>query len=258
MTPPTPGLRGHLLIADDEASVLETLTSVLHAAGFTNTCVSNGDEVLAQLRQHEFDAFISDLHMPGNDGLSLIENVAAQAVGLPILLLTGKPTLATAAGSVRLPVIAYLTKPPDFNELTQLLDKAIADYRALRTMQAGRRRLHNWEEELERILLQHRVPTSLPGGQMGNYLRLTLRHVILVLFDLENAIRQLEQQSGVPQSLQNHDRDAALRRAVEVLRRTKQSFKSRELAELRRELEQLLSRDSAPDPEGDPVAPVAG
>lgn len=256
MNPPSPGLRGHLLIADDEATVRETLSSVLHAAGFTCTCVADGGAVLAQLGRTEFDAFISDLHMPGNEGLSLIQSVSQQAPALPIVLLTGKPTLETAAGSVRLPVIAYLTKPPDFDDLTKLLDNSIASYRTLRTMQAGRRRLHTWEQELERILVQHRVPDSIPSGQMGNYLRLTLRHVILVLVDLENAIRHLEQQPGVPQAIENHEREVALRRAVEVLRRTKQSFKSRELAELRKELEQLLNREATADPEGEALAPV--
>lgn len=252
MNPPSPRSRGHLLIADDEATVRETLESVLRAAGFTCACVSDGTEALARVREEAFDAFISDLQMPGNEGLSLIESVSQHTTHLPIILLTGNPTLATAAGSVRLPVIAYLTKPPDFSELTKILDAAITDYRALRTMQVGRQRLHDWEQELERILVQHRVPQSIPGGQMGSYLRLTLRHVILVLGDLENAIRELEQQPGVQHALQNQDREAALRRAVDVLRRTKQSFKSRELADLRKELEQLLNRA----PEGETFAPA--
>ena len=255
MKHPSPGLRGHLLIADDETIVLDSLSAVLRALGFTCTCVADGAEVLTQLRQKEFDALISDLHMPGNNGLSLIESVSQHSTGLPIVLLTGNPTFETAARSIRLPVVAYLTKPPNFDELTSVLDQAIAEYRALRAMQTGRQRLHDWEAELERILVQHRVPDALPGGAMGSYLRVTLRHVILVLSDLENAIRQLELQPGGPPALQQLERDVALRRAVEVLRRTKQSFKSRELAELRKELEQLLSRDNTPD--GDPIAPVA-
>ena len=258
MNTSNPGTRGHILIADDEPMVRASLSGILRSSGFTCVCVAHGDEVLGHLRCLEFDAFISDLHMPGNDGLSLIKSVSLHIPGLPILLLTGNPTVETAARSVRLPVAAYLMKPPDLDELNEVLDKAIAEYRTLRTMQAGRRRLNDWEEELERILVQHRVPDTLPGGSMGNYLRLTLRHVILVLSDLENAIRQLEQQPGTSQALQNLDRDAALRRAVEVLRRTKQSFKSRELAELRKELEQLLNRDSHEDPENDAVAPTVG
>jgi CheY-like chemotaxis protein len=257
MTLPPPSSRGHILFADDEPLIRASLSGLLRAKGFTCTCVAHGDEVLALLSQQEFDALISDLHMPGNDGLSLIKSVALHLPGLPIVLLTGNPTVETAARSVRLPVAAYLTKPMDFDELNEVLEKSIAEYRALRAMQAGRRRLNDWEAELERILVQHRVPASLPGGSMGSYLRLTLRHVILVLSDLESAIQHLEQQPGTPQALQNLDRDAALRRAVEVLRRTKQSFKSRELAELRKELEQLLNRDSAGEPEGAPVAPSA-
>ena len=257
MNPVSPGTRGHLLIADDDPIVRNALSRVLQASGFTCTCVTHGGDALEQLRQQEFDAFIADLQMPGNDGLSLIENAAARSAGLPIIVLTGNPTIETAAGSVRLPVVAYLTKPPDFDDLTSILDKAVTDYRTQRAVLAGRRRLHDWEAELERILVQHSVPDSLPGGQMGDYLRVTLRHVILVLADLENAIRHLEQQPGVPEAFQNHDRDAALRRAIEVLRRTKQSFKSRELAQLRKDLEQLLNRDTDRAADGEAVAPAA-
>ncbi len=248
MTTPASATRGRILIADDEASVRQTVSELLHSHGFACTCVASGDEVLHHLRQNEFDALISDLHMPGNDGLSLIETVPQLAAGLPIVLLTGKPTIETAARSLRLPVVAYLTKPPDFAELVSILDEAIVKHHAFRAMQAGRRHLLDWERELESVLQQYRTPGPQPEGPMGHYLRLTLRHIILVLSELEQAARSIEHHSGDTQTMQLLDREVALRRAVDVLRRTKQSFKSKELADLRRDLERLLSRDDAAEP----------
>jgi hypothetical protein len=63
--------------------------------------------------------------------------------------------------------------------------------------------------------------------------------VILMLSDLEQATASSERTGG---SATNVDQEAALRRTVAVLERTKQNFKSKELAELRRQIEQLLER----------------
>lgn len=243
MNTPVTGNRGHILIADDEAIVRDSVSSRLHTHGFVCTCVASGTEVLERLRESEFDALISDLRMPGNDGLSLFETVPQLVAGLPIVLLTGNPTVATAAGSLRLPVVAYLTKPPDYGELVNILDAAILKHRAFRAMVVGRRHLLDWERELEAVLEQYRTPGPQPDGPMSHYLRLTLRHVILVLSELEQAARAVEHGPGEAQAMQLLDREVALRRAVDVLRRTKQSFKSKELADLRKELERLLARN---------------
>jgi len=238
----TPANRGRILFADDELQVRTTIARMLQAHGFACTCVASGDEVLAQLGQHEFDALISDLRMPGNDGLSLIENVTQRAAGLPVVLLTGAPTVETAARSLRLPVVAYLTKPADCDELGRILDEAILKHRTFRSMQAGRLHLKDWEHELEAVLQQYRTPGPDPEGPISHYLRLTLRHIIRILSELEQATRAIELGAGETQSQQLLDREVALRRAVDVLRRTKQSFKSKELADLRKELEKLLDR----------------
>lgn len=241
MNEPAPQSRGRLLVADDEDLVRKTIAALLVQHGFACTCVASGAEVLDQLRQHEFDALVTDLEMPGNDGLSLIESVPLLAVGMPIVVLTGKPTVETAAGSLRLPVAAYLTKPPDYTELVAVLDEAILKSRTYRAMQAGQRRLQDWDKELETVLRHCRSHDSQPEGPMGCYLRLSLRHAILVLSELEQAARALEHGPDKAQTLRQLDREVALRRAVDVLRRTKQNFKSKELADLRMELERLLA-----------------
>jgi DNA-binding NtrC family response regulator len=236
----TPAFRGRILFADDEPDVRSAISRLLQIQGFTCTCVASGEEVLEQLRREEFDALISDIRMPGNDGLSLIESIPQIVAGLPVVLLTGAPTVETAARSLRLPVVAYLTKPADFNELVRILDEAILQHRAFRAMRAEQRHLKDWENELESILRQHRSAAMQADGSMLHYLELTIRHIILILAELEQATRAIEHSSPKVQTSQLFDREIALRRTVDVLRRTKQSFKSKELAELRMELERLL------------------
>jgi CheY-like chemotaxis protein len=236
-----PATRGHILFADDEPDVRSAISRLLHAQGFACTCVASGGEVLEQLRRQEFDALVSDIRMPGNDGLSLVESIHQIATGLPVVLLTGAPTVETAARSLRLSVVAYLTKPADGNDLVCILDEAILKYRAFRAMRAEQRHLKDWERELEAIIAQCDTPGLRPDGSMSHYLELTLRHVIRVLVELERTTLATEKSSE--HDAQLFDREIALRRTIDVLRRTKQSFKSKELAELRKELEQLLEHN---------------
>lgn len=245
----TPASRGRILFADDEPDVRSALSKLLHVHGFVCTSVASGGEALDQLRHEEFDALISDIRMPGNDDLSLIESIPQIVAGLPVVLLTGAPTVETAARSLRLPVVAYLTKPADFNDLVRILDEAILKYRAFRAMSAEQRHLKDWERELEAIIEQCHTPGVQPNGSMSHYLELTLRHVIRVLVELEQTARATEKSSD--HAAQLFDREIALRRTVDVLRRTKQSFKSKELAELRKELELLLEQNPPDEkPEG--------
>ncbi len=239
--------RGRVLFADDDRALREGLATMLRRFGFECHCVATAAEAAEVLRAVEFEVLISDINMPGNVGLELIESLPQLAAGLPVILLTGKPTIDTAVRSVRLSVAAYLTKPPDFDELCRVLDKAVADHRGFRAMHLGRERFRAWETELaqiEQVLRQ--TPGAQPGGPMGSYLRVTLRQVILMLADIEKATHSLERQATG--SLEHVDHVAALRRTVEVLERTKQNFKSKDLADLRRQLEQLLEKEGDPGP----------
>ena len=241
-----PETRGRVLFADDDRAAREGLVAMLRRYGFACDGATTAADSVEKLRASEYDALISDIHMPGNAGLELIESIPQIAAGLPVILLTGRPSVETAARSVRLAVAAYLTKPPDFDELCRLLDEAVATYRGFRSMRAGRARLREWDQELARVeAALTRTAGQSAGGPLGSYLRVSLRQVILMLADLERASHTLEKSGG---SLEKMDHVAALRRTVEVLERTKQNFKSKDLADLRRELEQLLATDAGSGP----------
>lgn len=255
MTQPSPGTRGLILFADDERIVREGLGGLLERNGFRCLGAASAEEALELLRVTEFDAMISDIHMPGNIGLELIESVPQVASGLPVILLTGRPTVESAARSVRLSVAAYLTKPPDFGELCQVLDEVIARHRGFRALRAGRARLAQCNEELTQLEAALRsTPHAGAGEPMAGYLNATLRQVMLMLADIAQATTQLGQAGPGQAALDQVDLLAATRRTVDVLERTKRHFKSKDLAELRKHLEQLLDR-AAPGTETTPPAP---
>jgi CheY-like chemotaxis protein len=240
--PPAPmstpdSARGTVLIADDEPQVRVPLAALLGRAGFTCVQAASGDEALQLLRTQPVDAVVLDIHMPGNSELETAERLRAIVPGLPVVLLTGRPSVQTAAKAVRLPITAYLTKPPVVEELTGILDEAIAAFRRFSTIHGSRERIRSWDLELEKLESQLQRTGDPDNAALPSYLQLTLRQVILMLSDLERAATI----AGASAQTET-ERAAALLDTVRVLERTKQNFKSRELADLRKRLQALIDQ----------------
>jgi CheY-like chemotaxis protein len=235
---------GRILFADDDEPFRFSLGERLKRAGYVCDFAVSAAEATALLRTHSYDALLSDINMPGNAGLEMIESIPSLVEGLPVILLTGRPTVETAMRSVQLRVVAYLAKPPEFTELCQTLTAAIGEYRNLRILRANRLRLQDWDREIERmqVLLQQPVPAG-PPSPMRNYLRLTLRNLVVGLIELENLFLRDDGRQSAADALERQSLLNAVRRTIGVLQKTKDHFKSRELAELRKELE-ILTRDS--------------
>jgi ActR/RegA family two-component response regulator len=237
---------GRILFADDDEQFRVGLGKRLKKAGFECDFAGTASEAIEQLKGAEYDVLLSDINMPGNSGLELIETVPAVSEGLPIILLTGNPTVATASRSVRLRVAAYLTKPPDFEELCGLLRSAVAERRSLQILKGSRRRLQDWDQEIEHIqkLLQQ-APTVDSESVMQSYLRLNLRNLVVGLVELENLLIHDGKRLGMDEAVQKQELVNAVRKTVGVLEKTRDHFKSKELGELRKELEALVASRTA-------------
>jgi len=239
--PPTGASLGRILFADDDEPMRSSLGQCLVRAGFECDFADSGEQVIERLRSKTYDVLLADIHMPGTDDLELIENIATVSGGLPVILLTGEPTVATATRSVRLRVTAYLTKPPDVEELCRLLQAAAAESRNLRVLQDSRQRIQDWDREIDRLqrLLQ-KVPAADRQAAMQGYVRLTLRNLVVGLIELEDLLIHDGERLGTDAAVQTQELLNAVRKTVGVLQKTKDHFKSRELGELRKELESLL------------------
>ena len=233
--------RGRVLFADDDVQVRGGIGQCLIRAGFECDFASSADEAGERLRSKDYDVLLSDINMPGNAGLELIENSPAVLDGLPVILLTGNPTVATATRSVRLRVVAYLTKPADLAELLCLLESAVAERRNLRVLKEGRRRIQDWDREIECIQRVLEQPAAADRqATMQSYVRLTLRHLVVGLIDLEHLLIHDGERLGTDQAVEKQELMNAVRKTVGVLQKTKDHFKSKELGELRKELEGLI------------------
>lgn len=232
--------RGRILLADDEPTFLHSTADLLRAEGFDCDTVSDGVAAQASVRQHTYDLLITDLEMPGNSDLALVRDVVNSAGGLPVMVITGVPSVRSAIACVELPVAAYLLKPVAFAELLPKVEVAVARFRSWRAMQSAEKRLGEWRTGFE----QSPNPTTTTG--IDGFLSLALRNVMGSLTDLEQLGRAMsgKQVNQHPCQLMNCPRGAQLQEAVvetiKVLEETKGAFKSKSLGDLRAKLELLL------------------
>ncbi len=237
------GTAGNILIADDDRTFLSATADLLRRDGYD--CVTVGDAAGARdaLRAAQFDLLVTDLEMPGNSDLQLVRDLATENGGLPVIILTGYPSVRSAVACIELPVAAYLTKPLSFEVLGDKVRAAVKRYRTYRMMQATESRLQAVREEVGNV--KSLAPVA-GDSSIDVFLALTLRNVMGSLTDLEQLGRALSQQPVQPHACQllNCPRGAQLRQAIvetiHVLEETKGMFKSKTLGDLRQRLELLL------------------
>tara|TARA_B100001059_G_scaffold235676_1_gene282206 strand:+ start:631 stop:1971 length:1341 start_codon:yes stop_codon:yes gene_type:complete len=119
-----------LLLVDDDKSLLRLLTIRLEGEGYQVTAVEDGQSALKKLQNDSYDVVLSDLRMPGLDGLSLFEEIMGIRKDIPVILMTAHGTIADAVSATQRGVFGFLPKPVDHDELRTLLQKALSQSQA--------------------------------------------------------------------------------------------------------------------------------
>ncbi|MGE0333059.1 MAG: sigma 54-interacting transcriptional regulator [Ramlibacter sp.] len=115
-----------LLVVDDDADMLRLLSMRLTAAGYRVSAVGSAEAALAQLDIERPQLVLSDVRLPGRDGLALFDEVRARHPSLPVILLTAHGTIPDAVEATARGVFTYLTKPYDARELLDKIAQALA------------------------------------------------------------------------------------------------------------------------------------
>jgi excisionase family DNA binding protein len=103
--------RPRILVVDDDEAVRDLIARALTAAGYDVARAADGLAALERVAERGIDLLITDLRMPGMDGLALVREARRAAPGLPVIIITGFSTEETATDAVALGVAGYLTKP---------------------------------------------------------------------------------------------------------------------------------------------------
>ncbi len=115
-----------ILVVDDEEMIRDLCYHILTAEGYQVTTVANGDAALEELSRSAVDLMITDIKMPGIDGLELFERVKEQNQDLVTIFITGHGTLDTAIESLMRGVDGFVLKPFTQEELLGAVDRAIS------------------------------------------------------------------------------------------------------------------------------------
>lgn len=129
VSPMEPNPSQTVLVVDDEANLRKVLTAFLLRDGYRVLTASDGEEAWDLLQGERVDVLLSDLRMPGMDGIQLLERVVERYRGVPVVMLTAHGTVDTAVDAMKLGAFDYLTKPFDKEELRISIRKAAAHAR---------------------------------------------------------------------------------------------------------------------------------
>jgi EAL domain-containing protein (putative c-di-GMP-specific phosphodiesterase class I)/CheY-like chemotaxis protein len=113
-----------VLVVDDDEAVGRSMRRVLEAAGYEVTVANNGSAAVEIIMSRGFDVVVSDVHMTGMTGVELLSVVRAYDLDVPVILMTGDPTVETAMEAVSLGAVEYLRKPITSEALVKSVEHA--------------------------------------------------------------------------------------------------------------------------------------
>src|SRR5207302_4012842 len=114
-----------LLIIDDDANTLASLSRAFRLAGHEATVCDNAARALEILKSDEFDLIFSDVVMPNKDGLSLLADIKAAGVDTPVVMMSGQAHIEMAIKATRLGAIDFLEKPISTDKLLLTVQNAV-------------------------------------------------------------------------------------------------------------------------------------
>jgi len=158
--------KAHLLIVDDEANTLASLARAFRLAGHEATVCDNAARALELAKSQNFDLILSDVVMPGKDGLTLLEEMKQQGVTAPVVMMSGQAHIEMAVRATRLGALDFLEKPISTDKLLLTVENALKLQRLESENRQLRQRLGKHEivwkgEAMKRVMAQlERVATS--------------------------------------------------------------------------------------------------
>lgn len=246
-------LPASILVIEDDDVYATLLAERLSAAGCQVRVTGDAGSASEALRLQAFDAIVADLHLPDTDGL-LSDTLLDAAAGTPMILMTGTPTLESALQAMQRHAFSYHVKPIEMALFLDSVERAVRHRHLQLRVQESLRRYQAIEEQLDALKSVSGRPDGRDVDQsFRDYLRLLLGsgiESIAEAIDLLGVAGQ-DHLSRPVRRLSRHPEAEMFRAAVEqtvsVLEKSKNSFKSRELADLRRQLEAALKlgRDPA-------------
>ena len=117
--------KADILIVDDEANTLASLARAFRLAGHEATVCDNAAKALELAKSRPFDLILSDVVMPGRDGLALLEDLKSSGVAAPVVMMSGQAHIEMAVKATRLGAMDFLEKPLSTDKLLLTVENAL-------------------------------------------------------------------------------------------------------------------------------------
>ena len=121
--------KGEILIVDDEPNALKVLSSILKEEGYGVFAARDVDSAMKVITKEYVDAVITDLVMPGKDGMQFFEYIAENHSDIPVIFITAYGTVESAVSAMVRGVLYYFIKPPDYVKLKRVLADGVRERR---------------------------------------------------------------------------------------------------------------------------------
>jgi len=149
----------HLLIVDDDANTLASLARAFRLAGHEATVCDNAGRALELVKSQSFDMMLSDVVMPGKDGLSLLQDLRNLGVPLPVVMISGQANIEMAVRATRLGAVDFLEKPLSTDKLLLTVDnvlklKRLEDENRELRQRVGKHEIVHSGEAMRRVMAQ--------------------------------------------------------------------------------------------------------
>jgi two-component system nitrogen regulation response regulator NtrX len=138
--------KARILIIDDDANTLASLSRAFRLSGHEATVCDNASRALELAKAERFDLILSDVVMPGRDGIALLEDLRAAGVAVPAVMMSGQATIEMAVRATKLGAIDFLEKPISTEKLLLTVENAVK-----------LSRLEEENRDLKRRLGKHRI-----------------------------------------------------------------------------------------------------
>ncbi len=143
-----------LLIVDDEESVAVTVSEVLRRSGFVVDTALSGQQALDYIHESQYDLVMTDLHMEGVDGISLLADIQRITPITISIVLTGFASLESAIAAMRHGAYDYLIKPCNIEDMLYTIQRGLNHRRLMLAEREAQARLKQLNQELERRVEQ--------------------------------------------------------------------------------------------------------
>ena len=156
-----------LLVVDDEESLRITTAAILEREGYRVDTAASGEEAISLLESTEYDLVLTDLHMEGGDGLSVLSEIRRRAPLTISVVLTGFASVESAIAALQEGAYDYLVKPCDIDIMRHTIRRGVEHRRLMLAEQKARADLEHLNRDLELRIAERTVELTILNEELA-------------------------------------------------------------------------------------------